>query len=240
MRTVKAAVIAAGQGDRLRRAGITVPKPLLPIAGTPLIERVLAAVAALGIREVACIFNADPAADAVATHCRRALPQLDLRVVRRTTPSSMESLFALAPLLQGDPFLLLTVDAIFGPRVLPALLHGLDDHPDAAGLLAVHDHVDDEKPLRVRADGDGRIRAIGHTAGASPLITAGLYVFAPRIFDEIGAARAARCTALREFLAHLCGRGHPLFAVPVPPTIDVDRPEDVVAAERFVRAGFQP
>ena len=31
-------IIAAGEGRRLREAGYTVPKPLVPVAGVPLIE----------------------------------------------------------------------------------------------------------------------------------------------------------------------------------------------------------
>lgn len=235
----RAAVIAAGRGERLRRGGVIVPKPLLPIAGMPLIERTLRAVAAEGISAVACIFNADAQSDAVEEHCRRALPELELRVVRRTTPSSMESLFALAPLLDDGPFLLLTVDSVFGPTVLPELMRGRAQHPHADAILAVHDFIDDEKPLRVRVDGNQQITAIGASAADSPLITAGLYVFTPRIFAEVGAARAAGYSALRAFLAHLCQQGYPLFAAHVPKTVDVDRPEDIAVAERFIHDGFR-
>jgi NDP-sugar pyrophosphorylase family protein len=31
-------IIAAGDGSRLRQAGWTVPKPMVPVAGVPLIE----------------------------------------------------------------------------------------------------------------------------------------------------------------------------------------------------------
>lgn len=239
MPTLKAALIAAGHGGRLRRGGLTLPKPLVRVAGVPLIDHVLGSVAAAGIGEVACIFNAEPESDAVEAHCRDAFPHLDLQVVRRTTPSSMESLFALAPHLRADPFLLLTVDAICGPLVVPALLQGFAEHPDADGVLAVHGFIDDEKPLRVRTDAAQRITAIGAAAADSRLITAGLYVFTPRIFDEIPAARAAGYTALREFLSHLCAHGYPLFAAQVPKTVDVDRPEDIVAAEELIRGGFR-
>jgi NDP-sugar pyrophosphorylase family protein len=88
-------------------------------------------------------------------------------------------------------------------------------------------------------DGADRITAIGPGAEDSPLITAGLYVFSPRIFAEIDAARGARLTALRQFLAHLVAHDYGLYAAPLPKTIDVDRPEDVAAAEAFVRAGFR-
>lgn len=234
---MKAGLIAAGTGERLRAAGITTPKPLVPVAGRALVDHVLDAVAAAGITEAACLFNADPPADAVEAHCRARPPAPRLTIARRTTPSSMESLFTLAPHLDDAPFLLCTVDALFPPAALRAFLAAAAAHRDADAVLAVTDHIDDEKPLYCACDASGRVTALGDAARASALVTAGLYVLAPRIFAEIGAARAARYTALRQFLAHLLARGYVVAAAPIGTTLDVDRPEDLAAAEAFVR-GF--
>src|SRR5262250_539821 len=130
---MKAALIAAGLGERLHAAGITVPKPLIGVAGKPLIDHVLDAVA--GIGELVCIFNEQ--ADAVEAHCRRRRAAPVLQIVRRTTPSSMESLFALAPHLGDAPFVLLTVDAVFAPAVLGEFLATAARRPDADAVLAV-------------------------------------------------------------------------------------------------------
>lgn len=237
---MKAGLIAAGHGERLRDAGIATPKPLVKVAGRPLIDYVLDATAAAGIGEAACIFNAETPADAVEAHCRarRAAPQLT--IVRRTTPSSMESLFTLAPHLSDGPFLLLTVDALFAPAVLRAFLDAAGQLRNADAVLAVTDFVDDEKPLHAALDAAGRVTAIGSAAAASPLITAGFYVFHPRVFAEIAAARAARFGALRQFLAHLVERGYRVYGAPIGKTVDVDRPQDVATAEAFVKGGFAP
>lgn len=233
---MKAALIAAGSGERLRAAGLDLPKPLVPVAGVALVDRVLDAIAAVGIREVACIFNR--AADAVEAHCLQEHPSLTLHVVRRDTPSSMESLFALQPHLDNGRFLLLTVDAVFGPKLLPAFLNRAARLADADGVLGVHEFVDDEKPLRVRLDERHRIVELGEVAAQSPVITAGLYVFSPRIFAEMEASRRARFSALRQFLAHLVRRDYRLYGAPVEKTVDVDRPEDIAVAEAFVASGF--
>ncbi len=233
---MKAGLIAAGLGERLRQAGILVPKPLVRIAGTPLIDRVLGAVAAVGIREVACIFNED--ADEVEAHCRRNSHDLRLQVVRRTTPSSMESLFTLAPYLDEGPFLLLTVDAVFGPGVLREFLAAAARHPDADVVLAATDFVDDEKPLRLTVDANGRVTALGPAAATSPLVTAGFYVLHPRVFAEIEPARRANLNALRQWLAHLHRGGYRLYGARVARTVDVDRPEDIAVAEALVRDRF--
>ncbi|MGH9400244.1 MAG: NTP transferase domain-containing protein, partial [Thermoanaerobaculia bacterium] len=49
-------VIAAGEGSRLKAIGV--PKPLVPVAGLPLVAHVLENFAAAGIGRTAAIFNA--------------------------------------------------------------------------------------------------------------------------------------------------------------------------------------
>ena len=233
---MKAGIIAAGLGERLRQGGLTQPKPLVPVAGRPLIDYVLDAVTHAGVTEVACIVNEE--SSGIEAHCRGAWPGLRFEFVRRTTPSSMESLFTLSPLLQDGPFVLLTVDAIFAPSVLRDFLTAAAARGGAHGVLAVNGFVDDEKPLWVRVASGGQITAFGPQAHDSGLVTAGFYTFDPLIFREIPIARAHRFTALREFLGHLLASGYRLYGEAVPKTVDVDRPADIAVAEAFIRSGF--
>lgn len=234
---MKVGIIAAGLGERLRAAGIVEPKPLVRVAGRPLIDYTLDAVVAAGLTEVACIVN--EMSSGIEEHCRTAWPQLELSFIRRTTPSSMESLFTLSPLLRDDRFLLLTTDSIFAPAVLSAFLSRADQRGPADGVLALADFVDDEKPLWAAVDNQRRITALGPTAASSGLVTAGFYVLHPRVFDEIDAARQARFSALRQFLGHLLQRNYAVYGELVGKTLDVDRSEDIAVAEAFIRGGFR-
>jgi NDP-sugar pyrophosphorylase family protein len=232
---MKAGIIAAGLGERLVAAGFTQPKPLVPVAGRALIDYALSAVEATGLREVACIVNEQ--SRGIEAHCRSAFPRLRFDFVRRTTPSSMESLFTLAPFLRDGRFVLLTVDAVFAPAVLRDFL-ARAERRSADVVLAVSDFVDDEKPLWVRLGDDGRVEALGPSAQDGGLITAGFYVFEPVIFSEMAVARTRRFTALRQFLGHLLASGYRVDGERVPKTVDVDRPEDIAAASAYVHAGF--
>jgi len=232
---MKAGIIAAGLGERLVAAGITQPKPLVPVAGRALIDYGLSAVEAAGVRAVACIVNEQ--SRGIEAHCRSAFPRLHFDFVRRTTPSSMESLFTLAPLLQDARFVLLTVDAVCAPAVLQGFLARAERRA-ADVVLAVSDFVDDEKPLWVRLADDGRVEALGLPAQGSGLVTAGFYVFEPVIFREVTVARTRGFTALRQFLGHLLASGYRVDGERVPKTVDVDRPEDIAVAEAYVRSGF--
>ncbi len=235
---MKAGLIAAGAGARLRDAGIMTPKPLVEIGGRALVDHVLDAVAAAGIDDAVCIFNAEAEGDAVAAHCRTRAGRPRLQIIRRTTPSSMESVFALAPFLADGAALVLTVDALFAPPVLRSFLAAANNLSNADIVLAATDFVDDEKPLHLTLAADGHVVALGEGAAQSALVTAGFYVFHPRVFGEIDAARAARFTALRQWLGHLVARGYRAYGVPIGKTLDVDRAQDIAAAETFVRGGF--
>jgi NDP-sugar pyrophosphorylase family protein len=89
MRGLSGGIIAAGEGRRLRRDGWTVPKPLVPVAGVPLIVSVIRNFAAAGIPSLAIIVN-EQEGDCV-TAVRARFPHLDVEFIVKTTASSFES-----------------------------------------------------------------------------------------------------------------------------------------------------
>lgn len=230
---MRAGIIAAGLGERLARGGSAVPKPLVPIFGEPMIARIIRAAAGVGATSLACIVNdLNPA---VEDYLRAGPWPVPLEIVVKTTPGSLESLFSLRRLLAQEPFLLFTVDAVFPFAALEGFFAAARNIGQAYGVLALTPSVDDEKPLWVKIDRSHRIVAIGETAGPCDYVTAGFYYFSPRIFSLLERARAARMTALRQFLALLTVDGFPLYGLPVARTIDVDYPEDIEKAEALLR-----
>jgi NDP-sugar pyrophosphorylase family protein len=230
---MKAGIIAAGKGERILRSGISTPKPLIPIGGEPLIARVIRAAIHVKASSITCIVNdLNPA---VADYLRLRTWPVPLELITKTTENSMESLFSLAPFLRDTPFLLLTVDAVFQFKTLKRFLEKARGLRDAQGALAVTRFIDDEKPLWVRMDAHKKIVALGDDARPSPYVTAGFYYFEPDIFTMIDAARARMIKALRQFLGFLTERGFSLYGIPVAKTLDVDYPEDIEKAERFLR-----
>lgn len=228
---MKAAIIAAGHGDRLKKGGILVPKPLVTIGGEPLIARAIRAASDVGAISVACIVN--DLDSTVADYLRSASWPVPLELVVKTTASSMESLFALAPLLENEPFLLFTVDAVFQFSVLRRFLKEARRNR-GDGVLAVTPFVDDEKPLWARLDQEQRIVALGEGARCGRYVTAGFYYFKPEIFSLIDAARTRKLSALRHFLAFLLDNDFCLYGIPVSKTVDVDTREDIEKATRYL------
>jgi NDP-sugar pyrophosphorylase family protein len=230
---MKAAIISAGVGERLALGGIDTPKPLLQVGGRPMIARIIETAARLGMSSVACIVN--DVQPAVAEFLQSTSWPLPLELKIKTTPSSMESLFCLEPFLRQEPFLLFTVDAVFAFSALREFLSKAADLNHGSGVLALTDYIDDEKPLWVRLDKQGKIIAMGHEARGSRYVTAGFYYFNPRIFELIDTARSQKLTALRQFLGLLVSRGYGLYGLPGPKAVDVDYPEDIQKAEEFLK-----
>jgi NDP-sugar pyrophosphorylase family protein len=236
---LRAGVIAAGRGDRLRKESF--PKPLVPVAGRPLIHHVLESIAEAGASEVCIIINQDSMA--VRERVSAAQWPFAIRWIVESTPSSMHSflrvLESLAEDGTGDHVLISTVDTIAPRGAYLRFVAEASDLGDAAVALAVTTVADDEKPLLVRMEGS-TIVAIGDAAAPSAYATAGYYFVSPVILREAEAARRDGLGALRAFFERLVARGYPIAAVGVPASIDVDRPADVAAAEDFLSAGSRP
>ncbi len=230
---MKAGIIAAGKGERLGAGGSPIPKPLVSIGGEPMIGRLIRLVASAGIASLCCIINEE--SPAVEEYLLAGNWPIPLQLVKKTTDNSMESLFALAPLLEGAPFALFTVDTVFRALTLKRFLAAAAAIPSAQGVLALTRFCDDEKPLRVAIDHNRRVVRMGETSDIGRRVTAGFYRFEPSVFDFVGRARSRGLSALRQFLCFLLETDYGLYGISAAKTIDVDRPEDIVEAENYLK-----
>lgn len=234
---MRAGVLAAGLGERLRADGVEEPKSLVRVAGRPLLVHALAAVRDAGADDAVVVVND---ADAAAVEAALGLedPPLPVRLVRRTTASSLETFCVVAPHLVGAPRALVAmVDGVFPPGAAAGFGAALGELREGEGLIGVSDRRDDDRPLRVAFDADtGRVRAIGPGAEASPWATAGLYCLPERAFAFAERALAEGLGALRHHLSGLVAAGVPLRAHALGEVVDVDRADDLGEAERLLGA----
>ncbi|MBI3809276.1 MAG: NDP-sugar synthase [Nitrospirae bacterium] len=225
---MKGGIIAAGAGSRLRQAGWVAPKPLVEVAGVPLIGRVIGNFRAAGITALVIIFNEEERD--CENWVRSQYPDLDLRVIVKTTASSLESFREVCALLGSGPALISTVDAWCPEDDFVAFVRAVRQRPADATVLAVTPLVADERPLWVTMSPDGRIIHIGGNAGE--MVTAGMYAVPERVRQLSSMGGLGR---LREFLIRLVAQGEPVYGVVIPNVVDVDRAEDVALAEAMVR-----
>jgi NDP-sugar pyrophosphorylase family protein len=224
---LRGAIIAAGDGSRLRAAGLGVPKPLVPVGGVPLLEGALRNFAAAGVDEVTVIVN-----EAIGPRCldwaRTRVDRPALRFIVKTTASSLESFLRVTGGPEPGPVLVSTVDAWCAAADYARFVAAARRCPADALVLAVTPLVDDEKPLWVDVDPAGRVTAIGGPGGA--LVTAGLYLVPEPLRRREPPPGLGR---LREYLAWLHRTGWPVHAEIIDRVVDVDRAEDIAHAERL-------
>ncbi len=222
-------VIAAGEGSRLRPGGLGVPKPLATVGGLPLIEHVLRRFEAAGLESAAVIFNESEGDCAAYVRSRPGIP---VRVLVKTTASSLESFGEILRLLPSGRVLVSTVDAFLPDAEFLRFVRASGEAPEEATVLAVTSFVDDERPLWATLGEDGRIRALGGPSGN--IGTAGLYAVPDSVRKLSPPPGLAR---LRDFLGWLVASGVPVTGVSLPEVIDVDRPGDLALAEEMLRRG---
>jgi NDP-sugar pyrophosphorylase family protein len=227
---VKAGILAAGEGTRLNQGDRKVLKPLLEIAGKSLIHRTIERLAEAGADEIHVIVN-EQSVEVRDRVLGLSLP-VPVRFVILSTPSSMHSLLALRPHFGDQPALVSMVDSILPPGALAALTHKARTRRMSDGTLALTSYVDDEKPLCVRMSSD-RITRIGTSLPRARWVTAGIYYFTPRVWPELDRAESLGLSRMRGFLGHLVETGFRLHGHRLPKTVDVDRPQDVEAAEQY-------
>jgi NDP-sugar pyrophosphorylase family protein len=223
-------IIAAGEGSRLRAAGFPMPKPLVPVAGVPLIETVIANFRAAGVGPLVAIVNEDERG--VPDWVSARFPHLDVEFIVKTTRSSLESFQEVLGRAPAGRVLVSTVDAWCREADFVRFVRAAQGRPQDATVLAVTPLVADENPLRVCLDAAGRVTSIGGSRGH--LVTAGIYLVSERTRSLRPPAGLAR---LREFLAWLAETGEPVYGEVIEAVVDVDRADDVALAEALALAG---
>lgn len=123
---MKAMILAAGRGKRMQPLTDTIPKPLLPVGGKPLLAHHLIALAKMGIREV--IINLSHLADQVQQVIGDG-SIYNLQIHYSLEPNALETgggIHQALPLLGADPFLVVSADiwTDFPFHNLPSDLNG--------------------------------------------------------------------------------------------------------------------
>ena len=246
---MKFAIIAAGEGSRLATEGVTQPKPLIPLCGVPMIERLISIFHRCGAEEIIVAVNSTrPETHQYLLEFSEANPTIPLRIVVADTPSSMHTFAALAPYLQEAPFCLTTVDTIFQEEAFRAYLHATEQYllDGYDGCMAVTDFVDDESPLYVAATSqfditgfhDKITEAPNSTLRESYFISGGIYTLSPKALTTLSRCIEEGQHRLRNFQRGLIADGLKLKAHLFDKILDIDHASDIAKAECFLQEGI--
>lgn len=231
-------IIAAGQGSRLVQEGVALPKPLVNIAGRPMIGRLIDIFVRCGAESVCVIVNEEM--KEVADYLRQLAPGLpcSLELVVKTTPTSMHSFYELSRILENKGrFIVTTVDTIFREEDFSRYVKAFEEAPqNIDGMMAVTSYIDDEKPLYVATGADNRITSfLDRCEPGVKYVSGGIYGLGASALPVLRRCLDEGIGRMRNFQRALIADGLWLQAYDMNKIIDVDHASDIAAAEDFLQ-----
>ncbi len=235
----QALVLAAGRGGRLVPDGLGPPKPLVPVAGVPILSHVLARVEAAGLEE-AFIVLGYRAAEIERYYERASFRSLRLHWLRGADPDRSNGMSVLqARTSLSRPFLLLMGDHLVDAAVLRRLAE-VDLEPEGATLCIdrrLGRIYDVEEATKVKLTGE-RLTAIGKDLADYDAVDTGVFACSPAIFAALEASMRNGDCSLSDGIRVLAQRrvmrsleiGEAEWA-------DIDTPEALRRAETLIEAG---
>ncbi|MEO0999020.1 MAG: nucleotidyltransferase family protein [Pseudomonadota bacterium] len=230
----RAMVFAAGFGTRMGALTVTRPKPLLPVAGRPLIVHALERLAEAAVAEA--VVNLHYRAPQLRARLAGwARPRLAFSEERPEILETAGGLRAALSLLGAEPVATLNPDGLwFGPNPIATLGTAWEPARMEALLLLVPRAAAGAHggPGDFFLDAAGRLVRRG-SAEAAPLVYTGAQILATgRV-----AARPPGALSLNPVWDEMIAAGRAFGIVYDGRWIDVGRPEGLALAERLVRGG---
>jgi mannose-1-phosphate guanylyltransferase len=228
---VRAVVLVGGEGTRLRPLTLTTPKQLLPVAGTPMIERVLGHLRAHGVDDVVLSLGYRPDAF-ISRYPDGECAGVALHYAVEPEPLDTAGAVGFAAAEGGidDTFLVVNGDVITEFDI--GALVALHRERKARGTIALTPVDDPSRFGVVPTDDRGRVQAFIEKPpkGTEPtnLINAGIYVLEYDVLAAIPSGR--RVSIERETFPALVEDGSLYAMAGDAPWIDIGTPAAYVDA----------
>jgi D,D-heptose 1,7-bisphosphate phosphatase len=235
---LKAVIMAGGKGTRIASLAPDIPKPMIPVAGRPVLERQIECLVRNNLSEIIIVTG----------HLGRAIKdyfsdgrKFDCRITYFEEVSPLGSAGALYEIAGelGDDFLLVNGDIVFDIDFERFIRFYRQRDADAA--LAVHPNSHPFDSALIETDGDGRVLSWLYKEDPREYyrnqVNAGIHILSKRLLET--APRAREKTDLdRDILKPAVPRGR-VFAYRTPEYIkDMGTPERYRQVEKDVRDGL--
>jgi UDP-N-acetylglucosamine diphosphorylase / glucose-1-phosphate thymidylyltransferase / UDP-N-acetylgalactosamine diphosphorylase / glucosamine-1-phosphate N-acetyltransferase / galactosamine-1-phosphate N-acetyltransferase len=233
----KAIILAAGKGTRMGELTEQLPKPMLPLAGRPMIEHILDRLREAGFSQALIVTGFR--AETIEQHLANYPMSVEFRRDNLIKGTGSAALVA-RDFTANDPALLTFGDIICEPADYKGIAERLERAPQAAGVLGVK-HVDDPWQGAAIYEDQGVVHRVIEKPPKGSSTThwnsAGLFTIQPVIFDYLARLKPSirgeyELTAAFSDLIE-AGEQVLLYAIQGG-WRDVGRPDDLLAAEQLV------
>ncbi|MEM1565962.1 MAG: sugar phosphate nucleotidyltransferase [Candidatus Bathyarchaeia archaeon] len=237
---MKAVVLAAGEGVRLRPLTFTRPKHMINICGKPILEHCLNTIKACGINHIIIVvhYMAD-----IIRHYFGSGEKFGLKieyVEQQSVLGTGNAVSVVEPFVKDD-FVLVYGDLLFTSEALKRVI-SLHSAKQTVATLAV---VRVEKPEDygiVELEKTGLVKRIvekpARKEAPSDIANAGLYVFSTEIFEKTRNIKASSRGEweITDAIQLLIEEGKPVLAAEIPRAdwFDIGRPWDLLEANRWM------
>lgn len=184
---MKAVILAAGKGERLRGVVDSLPKPMVPVNGRPILEQNIELLRSSGVTDI--FINLHHLPHAISGYFRDG-GDWGVSITYSHEPVILGTAGAVRNLrrqLAGERFLVL-----YGDNLYDCDLEAVVDYHDrknGLGTIGVHEKKDVSQSGVVELDGEDRVTGFIEkpppSQATSHLVNAGIYIFEPGIFTQI-------------------------------------------------------
>lgn len=226
----EAVVMVGGLGQRLGSITAATPKPLLPVAGKPILERIIDNLENAGIGRVWLAVN--HMADQFRSFAERRKGKADIRLLHESTKLGTAGALGLLPEPPASPLLVLNGDVV--TQVNFAALDAFHRGQGLDGTIAVAHHQVRVPYGVIRHDPGGMFTGVEEKPTLTHFVAAGIYYLSPRVVAMV--PRNVR-TDMPDLLneAHKVGLHFGLFPIHEY-WADVGHPEDLAAVDAYHKA----
>lgn len=228
------AIIAAGQGSRLREEGLDLSKPLLPICGVAMIERLIKIFAKNGAARVHIIVNS------ASVDLQNFLKDNDFGVpIHSYVFDTESSLHSLGELLQANPSwsecVVTTTDTIFSEREFADYIAQFSARKSADAYMGVTSFIDDESPLYIAMDQHNKIEVFSDDRMQNTeLVSGGIYGLRERAAQVAHEQIRLGQTRMRNYQRSLLEKSLVVEGHVFDKIVDVDHLSDQKQAEAYL------
>ena len=186
---MKAVIIAAGKGKRLSPITSTIPKPMIPIGGKPLLEHTILSLKEVGITEILIIVGYRE--DIIKGYFGDGLGEFGVNIdyISQIEHLGTAHAFGLAKDFVGDDnFFLMYGDLLTDPQVFKEVLE-IYKKSSCEGLISLFEVNHPQEFGIISLDSDSYVDKITEKPSLDlnlgNLANAGIFVFNPQIFKAI-------------------------------------------------------